>query len=83
MQELQSKVEMPGSGPRLDSLELGSVWEQQQGLEKIRQKLLCVAGLLTSLVSHTMDRFELVLLVPASILPVQTILLFCVYGVED
>nr|XP_013000450.1 pericentrin isoform X5 [Cavia porcellus] len=56
VQELQSKVEMPGSGPRLDSLELGSVWEQQQGLEKIRQKLLCVAGLLTSLVSHTMDR---------------------------
>ncbi|KAM6162809.1 LOW QUALITY PROTEIN: pericentrin-like [Erethizon dorsatum] len=57
VRELQSKVEMlPGSGPCLDSLELGSVWEQQQGLEKIRQQLLCVAGLLTSFVSRTMDR---------------------------
>ncbi|XP_023571653.1 pericentrin isoform X2 [Octodon degus] len=57
VRELQSKVEVPpGCGPHLDSLELGSVWEQQQGLEKIRQQLLCVAGLLTSFVSRTVDR---------------------------
>jgi hypothetical protein len=30
--------------------------EQQQELEKIRQQLLCVAGLLTSFVNHTVDR---------------------------
>ncbi|XP_013361238.1 PREDICTED: pericentrin isoform X2 [Chinchilla lanigera] len=57
VRELQSKVEVPsGSGPHLDSLELANVWEQRQGLEKTRQQLLCVAGLLTSLVSRTMDR---------------------------
>ncbi|XP_021112114.1 pericentrin isoform X1 [Heterocephalus glaber] len=57
VRELQSKEEVPlGSGPFLDSLELSSIWEQQQGLEKIRQQLLCVAGLLTSFVNRTMDR---------------------------
>ncbi|XP_039735724.1 pericentrin isoform X5 [Pteropus medius] len=30
--------------------------EQQQGLEKIRQQLLCAAGLLTSFVNQTVDR---------------------------
>ncbi|XP_010634682.1 pericentrin isoform X3 [Fukomys damarensis] len=57
VRELQSKEEVHlGSGPFLDSLELSSLWEQQQGLEKIRQQLLCVAELLTSFVNHTVDR---------------------------
>lgn len=30
--------------------------EQQQGLEKVRQQLLCAAGLLTSFINQTVDR---------------------------
>ncbi|XP_036023217.1 pericentrin isoform X2 [Onychomys torridus] len=47
----------PGrSSPRLGSLELDHVQEQQQELEKIRQQLLCVAGLLISFTNCTVDR---------------------------
>ncbi|XP_042121951.2 pericentrin isoform X6 [Peromyscus maniculatus bairdii] len=44
------------SCPRLGSLELDHVQEQQQELENIRQQLLCAAGLLTSFTNRTVDR---------------------------
>ncbi|XP_038197704.1 pericentrin isoform X2 [Arvicola amphibius] len=44
------------SAPNLGSLEPNHVQEQQQELEKIRQQLLCAAGLLTSFTNHTVDR---------------------------
>ncbi|XP_059099802.1 pericentrin isoform X2 [Peromyscus eremicus] len=44
------------SSPRLGSLELDRVQEQQQELEKIRQQLLCAAGLLISFTDRTVDR---------------------------
>jgi pericentrin len=62
VRELRWKEEVPwGDGPclgspRPGSLELNHLREQQQELEKIRQQLLCVAGLLTSFVNHTVDR---------------------------
>ncbi|XP_073928543.1 pericentrin isoform X6 [Castor canadensis] len=62
VRELRWKEEVPwGDGPclgspRPGSLELNHFREQQQELEKIRQQLLCVAGLLTSFVNHTVDR---------------------------
>ncbi|KAL1771697.1 pericentrin isoform X5 [Sigmodon hispidus] len=62
VRELRWKEKVPGgdspcwSSPRLGSLELDHVQEQQQELEKIRQQLLCAAGLLTSFTNHTVDR---------------------------
>ncbi|KAM5281215.1 LOW QUALITY PROTEIN: pericentrin [Ctenodactylus gundi] len=57
VKELQSKEAVPGGdGPCRAFPEPGSLQEQQQGLEKIRQQLLCVAGLLTSFISRTVDR---------------------------
>lgn len=48
---------VPGPGsPRVGSQELDHFQEQQQELEKIRQQLLCAAGLLTSFTNHTVDR---------------------------
>ncbi|XP_052600600.1 pericentrin isoform X7 [Peromyscus californicus insignis] len=44
------------SSPRLASLGLDRVQEQQQELEKIRQQLLCAAGLLISFTDRTVDR---------------------------
>ncbi|XP_028730107.1 pericentrin isoform X7 [Peromyscus leucopus] len=44
------------SSPRLGSLELDHIQEQQQELENIRQQLLCAAGLLTSFTNRTVDR---------------------------
>nr|XP_045004664.1 pericentrin isoform X2 [Jaculus jaculus] len=60
--ELQWKEEVPwrdssGQGPpHPESLELDRIRKQQQELEKIRQQLLCVAGLLTTFTSRTVDR---------------------------
>ncbi|XP_051042899.1 pericentrin isoform X2 [Phodopus roborovskii] len=62
VRELRWKEKVPGgdgpcrSSPRLGFLELDHVQEQQQELEKIRQQLLCAAGLLTSFTNHTVDR---------------------------
>ncbi|XP_042551225.1 pericentrin isoform X2 [Dipodomys spectabilis] len=57
VKELRWKEEVPwGDDSRLGALDLGRLQEQQQELEKIRQQLLCVAGLLTSFVNHTVDR---------------------------
>ncbi|XP_029422958.1 pericentrin isoform X2 [Nannospalax galili] len=62
VRELRWKEEVPWSdvpcrgSPRLASLEVDRVREQQQELEKIRQQLLCAAGLLTSFTNHTVDR---------------------------
>lgn len=56
------KEKVPGgdgpcrSSPRLSSLEPDRVQEQQQELERIRQQLLCAAGLLTGFTNHTVDR---------------------------
>ncbi|XP_021508181.1 pericentrin isoform X3 [Meriones unguiculatus] len=48
---------IPGQGtPRVGSQEPDHFQEQQQELEKIRQQLLCAAGLLTSFTNHTVDR---------------------------
>nr|XP_048307392.1 pericentrin isoform X2 [Myodes glareolus] len=62
VRELRWKEKVPGgdgpgwSAPNLGSLEPNHVQEQQQELEKIRQQLLCAAGLLTSFTNHTVDR---------------------------
>ncbi|MEJ1288118.1 pericentrin (kendrin) [Cricetulus griseus] len=62
VRELKRKEKVPGGdgacrvSPRLGSLDLDHVQEQQQELEKIRQQLLCAAGLLTSFTNHTVDR---------------------------
>ncbi|XP_049996195.1 pericentrin isoform X4 [Alexandromys fortis] len=62
VRELRWKEKVPGgdgpcwSAPSLGSLEPNHVQEQQQELEKIRQQLLCAAGLLTSFTNHTVDR---------------------------
>ncbi|KAG3284183.1 pericentrin, transcript variant X10 [Ictidomys tridecemlineatus] len=45
-----------GDGPRPGSLELDLLQGQRQELERIRQQLLCAAGLLASFVSRTVDR---------------------------
>ncbi|XP_076772744.1 pericentrin isoform X3 [Arvicanthis niloticus] len=62
VRELRCKEEVPGGSgpcrgsPCLGSVERGQFQEQQQELEKIRQQLLCAAGLLTSFTNHTVDR---------------------------
>ncbi|KAM4887471.1 pericentrin isoform 2-T2 [Thomomys bottae] len=57
VKELRWKEEVPwGDGSCMGSLDLDRLQAQQQELEKIRQQLLCVAGLLTSFVNHTVDR---------------------------
>ncbi|XP_028629735.1 pericentrin isoform X2 [Grammomys surdaster] len=62
VRELRCKEEVPGGNgpgrgsPCLGSLERGQFQEQQQELEKIRQQLLCAAGLLTSFTNHTVNR---------------------------
>ncbi|XP_057650469.1 pericentrin isoform X4 [Chionomys nivalis] len=62
VRELRWKEKVPGgdgpcwSTPSLGSPEPNHVQEQQQELEKIRQQLLCAAGLLTSFTNHTVDR---------------------------
>ncbi|XP_075836025.1 pericentrin isoform X8 [Microtus pennsylvanicus] len=62
VRELRWKEKVPGgdgpcwSAPSLGSPEPNHVQEQQQELEKIRQQLLCAAGLLTSFTNHTVDR---------------------------
>lgn len=45
-----------GDGPRPGSLDLDLLQGQRQELERIRQQLLCAAGLLASFVSRTVDR---------------------------
>lgn len=63
VRELRWKEKVPGgdgpcwSAPSLGSPEPNHVQEQQQELEKIRQQLLCAAGLLTSFTNHTVDRY--------------------------
>ncbi|XP_029338325.1 pericentrin isoform X10 [Mus caroli] len=62
VRELRWKEEAPGGNgpcwgsPGRGSLERDQFQEQQQELEKIRQQLLCAAGLLTSFTNHTVDR---------------------------
>lgn len=62
VRELRWKEEAPGGNgpcrgsPSRGSLERDQFQEQQQELEKIRQQLLCAAGLLTSFTNHTVDR---------------------------
>lgn len=62
VRELRWREKVPGGdGPCWSAASLGSpepnhVQEQQQELEKIRQQLLCAAGLLTSFTNHTVDR---------------------------
>ncbi|XP_047421105.1 pericentrin isoform X4 [Sciurus carolinensis] len=64
MEQLQQAVrgllaeeEAPqGDGPRPSSLEMDHLQGQRQELERIRQQLLCAAGLLASFVSRTVDR---------------------------
>uniref|UniRef100_A0A8C7AUQ9 Pericentrin/AKAP-450 centrosomal targeting domain-containing protein n=1 Tax=Neovison vison TaxID=452646 RepID=A0A8C7AUQ9_NEOVI len=50
VQALQAK-EAAGQAPEAERLQ-----EERLGLEKVRQQLLCAAGLLTSFVSRTVDR---------------------------
>ncbi|XP_059746168.1 pericentrin isoform X2 [Bos taurus] len=49
VQELQARVALPNTEPE-------HLREQQRGLEKVRQQLLCAAGLLTSFINQTVDR---------------------------
>lgn len=49
VQELQARVALPSAEPE-------RLREQQRGLEKVRQQLLCAAGLLTSFINQTVDR---------------------------
>ncbi|XP_027404127.1 pericentrin isoform X4 [Bos indicus x Bos taurus] len=49
VQELQARVALPNAEPE-------HLREQQRGLEKVRQQLLCAAGLLTSFINQTVDR---------------------------
>ena len=49
VQELQARVALPNAEPE-------RLREQQRGLEKVRQQLLCAAGLLTSFINQTVDR---------------------------
>ncbi|EDL31853.1 pericentrin (kendrin) [Mus musculus] len=62
VRELRWKEEVSGGNgpcrgsPGRGSLERDQFQEQQQELEKIRQQLLCAAGLLTSFTNHTVDR---------------------------
>ncbi|KAL1288629.1 PCNT [Ovibos moschatus] len=49
VQELQARVAPPSAEPE-------RLREQQRGLEKVRQQLLCAAGLLTSFINQTVDR---------------------------
>ncbi|XP_043330588.1 pericentrin isoform X11 [Cervus canadensis] len=49
VQELQARAALP-------SVEPERLREQQRGLEKVRQQLLCAAGLLTSFINQTVDR---------------------------
>uniref|UniRef100_A0A8C6GD22 Pericentrin (kendrin) n=1 Tax=Mus spicilegus TaxID=10103 RepID=A0A8C6GD22_MUSSI len=62
VRELRWKDEVAGGNgacrgsPGRGSLERDQFQEQQQELEKIRQQLLCAAGLLTSFTNHTVDR---------------------------
>ncbi|XP_077651570.1 pericentrin isoform X6 [Urocitellus parryii] len=56
-EEEEEEEEAPqGDGPRPGSLELDLLQGQRQELERIRQQLLCAAGLLASFVSRTVDR---------------------------
>ncbi|KAF4020687.1 hypothetical protein G4228_012561 [Cervus hanglu yarkandensis] len=48
VQELQARAVLP-------SVEPERLREQQRGLEKVRQQLLCAAGLLTSFINQTVD----------------------------
>lgn len=58
VRELRAEEEAApqGDGPRPVSLELDHLQGQRQELERIRQQLLCAAGLLASFVSRTVDR---------------------------
>ncbi|XP_035873427.1 pericentrin isoform X4 [Phyllostomus discolor] len=57
VKQLQRKIrELEAREAARLSPELEHLQEQQQGLETIRQQLLCTAGLLTSLVNQTVDR---------------------------
>ncbi|CAI9176048.1 unnamed protein product [Rangifer tarandus platyrhynchus] len=49
VQELQARAALPSAEPE-------RLREQQRGLEKVRQQLLCAAGLLTSFINQTVDR---------------------------
>nr|XP_020732764.1 pericentrin isoform X5 [Odocoileus virginianus texanus] len=49
VQELQARAALPSTEPE-------RLREQQRGLEKVRQQLLCAAGLLTSFINQTVDR---------------------------
>ncbi|XP_068825668.1 pericentrin [Capricornis sumatraensis] len=49
VQELQARVAPSSAEPE-------RLREQQRGLEKVRQQLLCAAGLLTSFINQTVDR---------------------------
>ncbi|XP_058433290.1 pericentrin isoform X2 [Marmota monax] len=54
---VEEEEEAPqGDGPRPGSLESDLLQGQRQELERIRQQLLCAAGLLASFVSRTVDR---------------------------
>lgn len=63
VRELRWKEEVAGGhgpcrgSPGPGTLERDQFQEQQQELEKIRQQLLCAAGLLTSFTNHTVDRY--------------------------
>ncbi|XP_036921048.1 pericentrin isoform X2 [Sturnira hondurensis] len=57
VKQLQRKIrELEAREVARLSPELEHLQEQQQGLEAIRQQLLCTAGLLTNLVNQTVDR---------------------------
>ncbi|XP_024418336.2 pericentrin isoform X3 [Desmodus rotundus] len=57
VKQLQRKIrELEAREVARLSPELEHLQEQQQGLETIRQQLLCTAGLLTNLVNQTVDR---------------------------
>ncbi|XP_045708339.1 pericentrin isoform X2 [Phyllostomus hastatus] len=57
VKQLQRKIrELEAREAARLSPELEHLQEQQQGLETIRQQLLCTAGLLTNLVNQTVDR---------------------------
>ncbi|XP_078214782.1 pericentrin isoform X1 [Callithrix jacchus] len=62
VRDLESKDEAPGGRLHPDSAhgaassDVDHLWEQQQELEAMRQRLLCAAGLLTSFASQAMGR---------------------------
>ncbi|XP_054982112.1 pericentrin isoform X4 [Sorex araneus] len=57
MKQLQRMLgELQAEGAARPSAQSEQLHAQQQGLEKIRQQLLCAAGLLTSFINQTLDR---------------------------